>query len=260
MGFRVWAGKIGRGVLNLALLVSLTVLGFTAYQYLHRTVPVNVGEVRIMGCMNATESELVNLANVDFKASLAHLDLREISSRLTKHPWVEKAKVKRDWSRKALIIEVEERVAQALILLEDLYLVDRHGEIFKKVEPRDQLDLPVLTGVTHREILERDKKSTDLVRQALELLEHLEQRKILTVRGISEIHLSKKNGLTIFTLKEGIPIRLGSGGLTDKIDRLEKVLPDLQQKIREVEFLDLNYPRKVVVKMRDPEKGKPRKS
>jgi cell division protein FtsQ len=259
-GFRVWAGKIGRGVLSLALLVSLTLLGFTAYRYLQRSVPVNVGEVRIMGCMNATESELVNLANVDFKAGLAYLDLREISSRLAQHPWVEKAKVKRDWSRKALIIEVEERVAQALILLEDLYLVDRHGEIFKKAEPRDQLDLPVLTGVTPREIRERDKKSIDLVRQALELLEHLEQRKILTVREISEIHLSKKNGLTIFTLKEGIPVRLGSGGLTDKIDRLEKVLPDLQQKIREVEYLDLNYPRKVVVKMRDPEKGKSRKS
>jgi hypothetical protein len=38
------------------------------------------------------------------------------------------------------------------------------------------------------------------------------------------------------------------------------VLPDLQRKIKEVEYLDLNYPRKVVVKMRDPEKEKPRKS
>jgi len=248
----VWVGKMGRGALSLAVLASLTLLGFTAYQYFQRSAPLNIGEVKIMGCMNATESELVNLANVDFKASLANLDLREISSRLAKHPWVEKAKVKRDWSRRALIIEVQERIPQALVLLEDLYLVDCHGEVFKKAEPKDQLDFPVLTGLNPREVRERDQQTVDLVRQALELLELLGQRKIFTPREVSEIHLSKQNGLTIFTLIRGIPIRLGSGGLADKIDRLEKVLPDLQRKIKEVEYLDLNYPRKVVVKMKNP--------
>ena len=258
--FRVWAGRIGKGALSLALLASLTLLGFTAHEYFQRSALLNVGEVSIMGCMNVTESELVNLAKVDFKASLANLDLREISSRLAKHPWVEKAKVKRDWSRRALIIEVQERIPQALILLDDLYLVDRHAEVFKKAEPRDQLDFPVLTGLDTREVMERDKQAVNLVGQALELLGILRQRKIFTPRDVSEIHLSKQNGLTIFTLKGGIPIRLGSGGLADKIDRLEKVLPDLQPKIKEVEYLDINYPRKVVVKMRDPEKEKPHKS
>jgi cell division protein FtsQ len=258
--FRVWAGRIGKGALSLALLASLTLLGFTAHEYFQRSAPLNVGEVSIMGCMNVTESELVNLAKVDFKASLANLDLREISSRLAKHPWVEKAKVKRDWSRRALIIEVQERIPQALILLDDLYLVDRHAEVFKKAEPRDQLDFPVLTGLDTREVMERDKQAVNLVGQALELLGILRQRKIFTPRDVSEIHLSKQNGLTIFTLKGGVPIRLGSGGLADKIDRLEKVLPDLQPKIKEVEYLDINYPRKVVVKMRDPEKEKPHKS
>lgn len=242
------------------MVVSLTLLGFTAHEYFQRSVPLKVGEVSIMGCINVTESELVNLANVDFKASLTNLDLREISSRLAKHPWVEKAKVKRDWSRRALIIEVQERIPQALILLDDLYLVDRHGEVFKKTEPRDQLDFPVLTGLDTREVTERDPQAVNLVGQALELLRILRQRKIFTPQDVSEIHLSKPNGLTIFTLKGGIPIRLGSGGLADKIDRLEKVLPDLQQKIKEVEYLDLNYPKKVVVKMRVPDKEKSRKS
>src|SRR3972149_4303558 len=80
--FRVWVGRIGKGALSLGVLASLTLLGFTALEYFQRSAPLNVGEVSIMGCINATESELVNLANVDFKASLANLDLREISSRL----------------------------------------------------------------------------------------------------------------------------------------------------------------------------------
>ena len=253
---RVWAGRIGKGALGVALVASLTLLGYTAHEYFQRSVPLNVGEVTIMGCMNVTESELVSLAHVDFKASLANLDLREISSRLTKHPWVEKAKVKRDWSRRALIIEVQERIPQALILLDDLYLVDRHGEVFKKAEPRDQQDFPVLTGLETREVMGRDPQAVNLLNQALELLGILGQRKIFTPRDVSEIHLSKQSGLTIFTLRGSIPIRLGTGGLADKIDRLEKVLPDLQPKIRDVEYLDINYPRKVVVKIKSPEKEK----
>ena len=138
--------------------------------------------------------------------------------------------------------------------------MDRHAGVFKKAEPRDQLDFPVLTGLDTREVMEREKEAVNLISQALELLGILRQRKIFTPRDVSEIHLSKQSGLTIFTQKGGIPIRLGSGDLADKIDRLEKVLPDLQQKIKDVEYLDLIYPKKVVVKIKGPEKEKSRKS
>jgi cell division protein FtsQ len=142
------------------------------------------------------------------------------------------------------------------MLLDDLYLVDRHGEVFKKAGPKDRIDLPVLTGLQYQEVKERDKGAMSLILQGLELLELLGERKVLTPRQISEIHLSRKNGLTIFTLDGGIPIHVGSGKLYEKISRLEKVLPDVQQKSKEVEYVDLNYPREVVVKMKEKEKGK----
>jgi len=257
---RTLAVKVGKGVLSLAMLASLTFLGFTIYQYSQRFASLNIGEIKIMGCLNATETELLNLAKVDFKDSLVNLDLREVSNRLAQHPWVEKAKVKRDWSRKALIIEVRERIPQALILTDDLYLVDRNGEIFKKVKPGDRVNFPVLTGLKHREVVERNQQAVGLILQALELLDLLGKYRTLTPQDVSEVALSKKRGLTLFTLKGGIPIRLGSGGFQEKLDRLEKVLPDLRQKAGEVEYMDLNYPRKVVVKMKETGTEKNRKS
>jgi len=240
----------------LIMLASLTVLGFTAYRYFQHTAGLNVGEIKIMGCLNATETELLNLARIDFKASLMNLDLKEVSERLAQHPWVEKTKVRRDWSRMALIIEVQERVPLALILLDDLYVVDRLGEVFKKAGPKDRLDLPVLTGLQYREVKERDQGAMGLILQALELLRLLGERKVLTLQQISEVHLSKKKGLTLFILEGGMPIHVGSGKLHEKIGCLEKVLPDVQRKYKNVESVDLNYPKKVVVKMKEKEKEK----
>ena len=136
-----------------------------------------------MGCMNVVESELLELAQVDFRSNLLNLDLQEVSRRLARHPWVEKANVRRDFSGKALIIEVQERVPRALILLDELYLVDRNGEIFKKAEPKEKLDFPILTGVSLQEWKQKDPKTMELIHQALELLESLEGQKIFSPAG-----------------------------------------------------------------------------
>jgi cell division protein FtsQ len=259
---RIWGSRVGRGVLSVATVGSLTFLGFNAYRYFQHSGQLNLGEVKIMGCMNIVESELLDLAKVDFRSNLFNLDLQEVSHRLAQHPWVEKAKVHRDVSGKALIIEVQERVPRALILLDELYLMDRNGEAFKKAEPKEKLDFPILTGLTLQEWKQREPKAMELVQQALELLDQMEGRKIFTFQEISEIHLSKKNGVTIHTLTGGVPIRVGTGDYADKLNRLEKVLPDLRGKWRSVESLALDYPKKVVVKMKEsaPEKPKTRKS
>jgi cell division protein FtsQ len=257
---RSWGSRFGRGILSVATVGSLTFLGFNGYRYFQQSGQLNLGEVKIMGCMNIVESELLDLAKVDFQSNLLSLDLQEVSHRLAQHPWVEKAKVHRDVSGKALIIEVQERVPRALILLDELYLMDRHGEAFKKAEPKEKLDFPILTGLTLQEWKQREPKAMELFQQALELLDQMEGRKIFTFQDISEIHLSQKTGLTIHTLSGGVPIRMGTRDYADKLNRLEKVLPDLRSKWRSVEYLALDYPKKVVVKMKESGPEKTRKS
>jgi len=257
---RLWAAGILKGGLSLAMMASLTFLGFTLYRYFQLCGQLHIGEIKVMGCLNTTESELLKMARVNLQANLTDLDLKGVSARLAEHPWVKMVKVRRDWAGNALVIEVQERSPRALILFEDLYLVDCQGEIFKKAEPGDRLDFPILTGLQRQEAMGGNEQAKDLIRQALGLIELLEQRKVFTALAVSEIHLSKQNGLTVLTLNGGIPIRLGSGGLSEKINRLEKVLPDLRQKAGGVEYVDLNYLKKVVVKMKETEKGKSRSS
>jgi cell division protein FtsQ len=258
--FNSFARRLGRGALGLATMGSLVLLGYLMYQYSQRVPLLKVGEIRIMGCLNATESELLSLANIDFKDSLVNLNLEDLSRRLSQHPWVENARVQRDWSRKALIIEVQERVPQALILFEDLYLVDQHGEVFKKADPRERMDVPVLTGLNHKDVVKKDPQTTRLILKALDLLGQMRERRMFNARQVSEIHLSKQHGITVFTIEGAIPVRLGTESFAEKLDRLEKILPDLAAKAKNIEYVDLNYPTKAVVKMRVEESRPSRKS
>jgi cell division protein FtsQ len=255
-----WGFRIGKGVLSLATLSSLVLLGFTGYRYFQHSGQLSIGEVRIMGCMHIAESELLDLAHVDFRSNLINLDLQEVSRRLARHPWVEKATVRRDFSGKALIIEVQERVPRALVLLDELYLMDRKGEVFKKADPGEKLDFPVLTGLQWAEWKQKEPRAMELRQQALDFLDQMEGRKTFPLQEVSEIHLSKKNGLTLYTVNGGIPIRLGWGDFADKLNRLEKVLPDLRNKWKNVEYLALTYSKKVVVKMKESGKEKSPKS
>jgi cell division protein FtsQ len=255
-----WGFRIGKGVLSLATLSSLTLLGFTGYRYFQHSGQLSIGEVRIMGCMHMGESELLDLAGVDFRSNLINLDLQKVSRRLARHPWVEKATVRRDFSEKALIIEVQERVPRALVLLDELYLMDRNGEVFKKADPGEKLDFPVLTGLQWSEWKQKEPRTMELRHQALDFLDQMEGRKIFPLREVSEIHLSKKDGLTLYTMNGGIPIRLGWGNFADKLNRLEKVLPDLRNKWKNVEYLALTYSKKVVVKIKESGKEKSPKS
>jgi cell division protein FtsQ len=255
-----WVVRAGRGTLSAATVASLAFLGYTVHQYFQASGQLNIGEVKIMGCMHVLESELLNMAKIDFRANLLNLDLQEVSRLLAQHPWVEKAKVRRDFSAKALIIEVQERIPRAWILLDELYLMDRNGQIFKRAEPKEKMDLPILTGVTSQEWKQRDPRIMELLQQALDLLENLEGRKVFSLRDVSEVHLSKTMGLSLYTLQGGIPIRFGRGDYADKLNRLEKVLPDLRNKLKSVESLALNYSKKVVVKMKEDRPERPHKS
>ncbi len=255
-----WVRRLGQNLLHWVMVLSLVALGVTAVRYSWPSLTWKVGEVKILGCSNAMESELLELIRVDFGTSLTDLDLKELSRHLARHPWVGQAQVKRDWARKALLIEVRERIPQAMILLDGLYFVDRQGEIFKRVESGDRLDVPILTGLKAQEIRRGWPEAVNALRQALNFLDLLKRRKAFTPRDVSEIHLSPQKGLTVFTLREGMAIRLGFGEFKEKLDRLEKILPDLKRKVHRVESVDLNIPRRVVVRLKGTGENKTRGS
>jgi cell division septal protein FtsQ len=130
-----------------------------------------------------------------------------------------------------------------------LYYLDGKGEIFKPLQEGDSLDFPVITGLSEDDILRDPAGSRETLKVMLGLLDLLRKNKGgITVADVSELHYDKGFGYTLFTVNRGLPIRLGMGGFNEKLGRLSRVYTDLQPQITGLEYIDLDYSDRIVVK------------
>ncbi len=70
----------------------------------------------------------------------------------------------------------------------------------------------------------------------------------MTLADISEIHYDKGYGFTLFTVRGGVPVKLGNGGYSEKLARLGRIYRDLQAQMPTLEYIDLDYSDKIIVK------------
>ncbi len=148
-----------------------------------------------------------------------------------------------------LVILVRERKAVALLQGEEgLYLLDGEGTPFKKLEPDEESDLPILTGCVRE-----GKTDEALVKKSLALLNYLAGCKDIPAIGtVSEIHGNETFGLSLFT-DTGLCLQLGFDGYENKLKRLTPVMADLDRKNLKAGFLliDLSDPAKINVQQRN---------
>ena len=142
-------------VAPLCLLACIVLVAFVAYRPLVNVVsdlPIfKIREITITGCRKTTPTLIRELAGVRYQTSLLTLRPSHIEAILKAHPWVSEAVVKRDWPG-VLVISIKEYVAEALIAPEtsgrkQFFYLDKSGVAFAPVEPGQDLDFPIITGL-----------------------------------------------------------------------------------------------------------------
>jgi cell division protein FtsQ len=186
------------------------------------------------------------MAGIQPRINLLSLDLKHICQSVENSPWVKRAKIKRILPDQ-LEISIIEREAVALINLNQLYLIDKKGTIFKRVEKEDGFVLPVLTGVTWKNLMNHQNIYAPLITQALTVMDLFKEEGI-PLATTSEIHLDVIFGLTVFTTHHATQIEMGSPPFRQKCKRLYIILHDLERKNLIPQTIDLNYSNKAFVK------------
>ena len=221
-----------RRMLFPALIILTAASLYYGGSFIARSPYFALHDIRFEGCKNVKPQELMSLANVRQGYNILALNLREISQKIIANPWVKDVRIERNFPHQ-LIIEITERVPVALASQEDLFLVDREGDLFKKVERQDNIDMPVITGLSLSE------PSTQRVKEILDFLETAEHMGVFPTRTVSEVHVDGDYGITFYMLTENISIQMDLKNYSEKLALLRSLKEDLAKRKIEPQAIEI---------------------
>jgi cell division protein FtsQ len=204
---------------------------------------LRIRAISFEGLSRATGRELLDLSPVQPGDHLLTSDLDRMEAALARHPWVETVDVRRTFPP-ALVVTVTERRAAALVDLGGLYLIDAHARVFKRAAAGDGLDLPVVTGISREDWVDRRDEVEPLMQGALALVGVWAERGLDARLPVAEIHVDPDFGTTLYAGDGGLEVRLGTGELPEKLSRLVRVLDALDADGREAEVVHLDNRRR----------------
>lgn len=231
------AARVAAG---LGLLALLAVGGRAAWREATTGKTLRIRAIDFHGLSQATPEELLELSPVRPGDNLLAADLDAMEAALRQQQWVAEARVERRLSPPALRVTVRENVAAAKVDLGALWLFDRQGRVFRRAEPGDGLDLPLVTGFTRQDYDQRRADVQPLLRSALGVLDDWAAAGLDRALPVSEVHLDGQDGVTVYAGEAGVQVRLGAGGIPTKLQRLKVVLDSLREKGEEPEVIHLD--------------------
>jgi cell division protein FtsQ len=251
------AGKawlFARVLLGLVAVVGTSILvAASAHRYALTSPRFALQKLELKGGERFGVEQIRALGGLGEGQNLFALEPHAVESRLLENPWIQSAKINRRLPS-TLEVEITERKARAIALIGDrLYVLSRDAEPFKQLEPKDPVDLPVVTGL-RAENLGRDReRELERARRAIDVLQQYERLGMSRIYAAQEVHLSDGGSVTLTVGKEGIVLQLGASSVRQRLLMAERVVEESRQsgRLPGIVFADNQaHPERVVVRMR----------
>lgn len=241
---RIWAfiGLMASGMMKvflfLVVIAAVSLCLLSLYECLLASPYARLEEVDIRGVDPKLREEIIREYGLDANQSLLGLHLEELRQKMEMHPWIRSVRLERRLPR-TLLVEIEKEVPTALARLDDLYYVNRWGEIFKQATATDDMDLPVITGIS----MEDPHLGADL-KKAVEAVGVLScEEEPWSASDLSEIHMRKDGAISLYFSHLRAEITLKGNELAARMDGLKRLAKHLNEsgKIHMVTRINLNY-------------------
>ena len=194
--------------------------------------------VTVQGNRMSNEAQIRTLAAIQQGAQLFDVVAEEVAERIRQHPWIDQVEVERVWPD-TLTVRVAEHRPLAMINIEGeqqgLYYLDYQGTVFVPVDPLQDIDYPVVTGLA----LPDGKSASPGFQlgedaQSKEVYDFLDVaargNPILPLQSISEIHVRPEKGIIVYLVEHPFPIYIGYGNVEKRYYQLVKLLERFYRK------------------------------
>jgi cell division protein FtsQ len=231
--------------IGLALIIAFSAIALLGYNYLF------IREINFHGNRHLTNEELRSLIGCSPKSRLFAVSTGEIYRRIKTSAWIKDAMVRKDLTGK-VTVQITEAVAIAVLQSDDQpYLVDREGLRLEEIREEPVYFLPVIKI--------DPASSREAYHEAIALAGILYERKMMAHGGNIELSGARPEDITMKV--DTIPVRIGAGDLTKKLEKLIFVRDELNKRNMAVEYIDLRFVDKIVVKpLKQEHKGSDRKT
>jgi len=234
------AAALGRIAVAMLLSGALSAGAWQAFRWSTTTKLFSLREVRFSGLSHAAEADLLARSGLHPGANLLSVDLAAAARAMESHPWVVTARVTRRLPG-TVVAEVAEHRPAAQVQLGGLYLLDGEGRVFKRAGPEDDIDVPLVTGLS-RDAWLRDRGAAQLrLYSALRLLEAWRAAGLLGA-SLEEVRLEEDGGFTAFAREPaGLQeVRLGAEDLPLQLRRLLQLRAALARRGEYAARIDLD--------------------
>ena len=234
--------NIGSGVLKVFLFLSvLTAISLTfvmLYNYLLTSPYMKLAHVEVRGVDKGIRNELLQMCGLTSEQGLLSLKLEALKKRVEKHPWVRTATVERRFPD-TLIVEVQKEEPVMLVLMDQFFFMNRQGRLFKPVSRDEEMDFPILTGLSKTDPDQKEK--LDQTAHILNVLKAQKDR--WSLQNLSEIHLNMNGDISLYFNHIRAAIRISRHHPARNLEELKQVAKHLSKsgKINLVTQIDLNH-------------------
>jgi cell division protein FtsQ len=238
---------------GIVLVVSAAVgVAWAARRHVMTSPRFAVTEIDVVGHDHRSAEAIAGESGITTGANVFSLDLDRARARILADPWIAQATLARRLPG-TILIEVAERIPAALVALGDTYLTTAEGEPFKKLEPDDGVDLPLITGLTADALAEDREGTLRTIRRGIDLAAEYEHGALAHRAPLEEVHVDSDGSFSLLVGRGAMQLVLGAPPFRRKLDQAARVVAELEKRGARADSIMLDNdarPERVVVRMR----------
>jgi cell division protein FtsQ len=245
--------KVASGRLARLLLVAASVgtaataalmAGTFGYRWVTTSPTFAVRAIAVSGNRRASTDELVRASGLQPGNNLFTADLESAERAVSQQPWVKSVELHRRLPA-TVQIRVTEREPAMVVDLDRLYFADADGVLFKRALGGDDLDLPVVTGVSRVQFQEHREGVEAQLRAVAGVIELYRARGLEARYRLEEIAVDDEDGLTLQlapaqSRTELQTVKLGAGAPEEKLEKLASLWDELSRRNVRAEVIHLD--------------------
>ncbi|MGH7255058.1 MAG: cell division protein FtsQ/DivIB [Nitrospirales bacterium] len=210
---------------------------------------LRIEQVQVTGLHRISRDAVIQRLAIPPRASLLTVSPTQLEERLSGHPWIKQASVRR-MPLHTLAVEVTERRPAVIVKGKgQAYLVSEEGHVLSVVPEGQDAELPVLVGVDPRRLLVGDEQPRQAALSGIRLATLLGER----YQGKTEVDVSNPDNAVAYV--RGLRFQFGDMPFDGKWERYRRLESTVRAHLEETRRpgrgeIDLRYPGKVIVRER----------